>query len=456
MKKYLWLAAIVIAFVMTRLWQLDQRIIFDWDQEQFSNQIYDIVKLNKFTLLGPRVTDDLGFFLAPYFTYILVPFYLLTSLDPSALIIFMIVINSLFFIASYKIISRLFSTTHALVFLALWTFSSYHVKYDSIPWWPIYLPLGVVSVWHLLNRIRTHNRSFDWVLLGITLGFFSNMHFQFIVMGVFCTLYLFLLFRNNTTVVFAWTKVVLAVGSFLIMFTPLLLFDLRHDFLNTNLMLGYFVRSGTAAQKDLWVWREVFANTFIPYTYVRSVVMSLILGAGLIAGAWWLGKKTTDKHKKIFFTATAYLFILIPVIFAAYGKRPSEYYFMVFFPFITLVIAHLFIKLPKTIAVVLFALYVVGNVANIRYELVTNPQGLAAKKSIVMKIKERVGNNNYTISFDGPPNTDTGFKYLLKVKGMPYGLTENYPMIGVHIPEKPGDVVQQPYGITIPKQLLIQ
>ncbi|PJE63812.1 hypothetical protein COU89_01205 [Candidatus Roizmanbacteria bacterium CG10_big_fil_rev_8_21_14_0_10_45_7] len=455
MKKYI-LILIAIAFAATRFWQLDQRIIFDWDQEQFSNQIYDIITLNKFTLLGPRVTDDLGFFLAPYFTYILVPFYLLTNLDPSALIIFMVAINSLFFIASYKIISKMFSASHALGFLALWTFSSYHVKYDSIPWWPIYLPLGVVLVWYLLNRIRTKNRSLDWALLGGSLGFFSNMHFQFIVMGVFCGLYLFLMFRNNKTVVFAWTKAALAVGSFLIMFTPLLLFDLRHDFLNTNLMLGYFVRSGTATQKDMWVWREVFANTFIPYTYMRSVAVSLIIGAGLIWGAWWLGKNSTDKAKALFFTATAYLLILIPVIFAAYGKRPSEYYFMVFFPFITLVIAHLLVKLSKTIAVVLFVFYILGNMANIRYELVTNPQGLAAKKSIVMKIKERVGDNNYTISFDGPPNTDTGFKYLLKVRSMPYGLTENYSMIGVHIPAKPGDVVQQPYGITIPKQLLVK
>ena len=89
---------VFLLFAFLRFYNLERRIEFSWDQEQFSTQIREIVRDNKFTLLGPRVTDDKGFFLAPYFTYLLLPFYLTTNLHPSALVPFLYVVNTIFFV----------------------------------------------------------------------------------------------------------------------------------------------------------------------------------------------------------------------------------------------------------------------------------------------------------------------------------------------------------------------
>ena len=94
-----------------------------------------------------------------------------------------------------------------------------------------------------------------------------------------------------------------------------------------------------------------------------------------------------------------------------------------------------------------------GNIPATKQDLTRNPQGMAAKQKVVAMIQKQVGSRPFTISFDGPPNTDTGFRYLLKIRNMPYGLEDPYPMIGVHIPAFPGDVIVQPYGITIPSSL---
>ncbi len=445
------LMLVFVAFLLTRFWDIQHRIIFDWDQEQFSNQIYDIVKNGKFTLLGPRVTDDLGFFLAPYFTYLLIPFYLLTKLNPIALIPFLLCVNVAFFWGSYAVVTKLFGKNHALMFLALWTVSSYHIKYDAIPWWPVYLPLGVISTWYFLQRVARGSSMRDWVLLGITLGFFSNMHFQFALIALFVAIFIVIQAIQEKQYPFMRAGVLLV--SFLAMFLPLLLFDLRHEFLNTNLMINYFAAAGTHIPKDRWVWTEVWANALQPYTYIRSVTGSLAALVGFIVTSIWLFRSSTEPFKKNFFASSAILLLLIPLVFAVYGKRPSEYYFLVFYPFLHLTLAHLLLRIPRYLYLIVIAVLVMGNVPAARYELLPNPQGLAAKEKIVDAIAQEVGSRPYTISFDGPPNTDTGFRYLLKIRNMPYGLEDPYPMIGVHIPEQPGDIVMPPYGITIPRSL---
>ena len=140
LKKYWLLIAVFIIFAFLRFYNLDQRINFDWDQEQYSYQVEKIIK-GDITLIGPRINNDTGFFLGPYFTYILVPFYLLRNLHPTALIDFVETYNIIFFIASYLVISKLFSKKHALMFLLLWSVNSLLVVYDTLPLNPLLIPL---------------------------------------------------------------------------------------------------------------------------------------------------------------------------------------------------------------------------------------------------------------------------------------------------------------------------
>src|SRR3989344_6963139 len=120
LKKYWILIFIFLVFAYFRFYNLDQRIIFDWDQEQYSYQIKNVLENGDFTLLGPRANNDRGFFLGPYFTYLLVPFYLIRNLHPIALIDFVVTYNIAFFLVSYFVLSRLFSKNHSYMFLSLW------------------------------------------------------------------------------------------------------------------------------------------------------------------------------------------------------------------------------------------------------------------------------------------------------------------------------------------------
>ena len=436
-------------FLYIRLYNIHARIIFDWDQEQFSTQVMNILRDGKFTLLGPRVTDVRGFFLAPYFTYLLLPFYFITNLHPNALVLFVAFINALFFLLSYALIIKIFGWATAMIFLLLWTFSSYHAGYDTIPWWPIILPLGSLLTWWSLWNIYKNNVLRNWVILGLVLGIFIHMHFQFIFAWLFSLIFI-MITKPKKWYLYSMTT----FFTMMFLLVPLVIFDFRHNFLNSTLFVNYFL-NGSGEPKDLFVWHLVFTNAVEPFTHMRSTVLAWLFYALVHVAMIFVIKKEEDKFKKSFFIAAEILWIVLPFVFAVYGTRPSEYYFLIFFPFVYILLSYFATRyVRKGVIVVLLFLFVISNTARIIPLFQTNRNGMQQKDMVIRKIGMLVANTPYSVSFDGPPNMDTGFRYLLKLYRYPVSDDPHVPMIGVHIPIKPNDVRVGIYGITIPAEIL--
>ena len=448
-KKAVLFLVLFVVFLFIRLYNINARIIFDWDQEQFSTQVMNILRNGKFTLLGPRVTDVRGFFLAPYFTYLLIPFYIFTQLHPVALVLFVTCINILFFGISYKLLTKIFGWTTAMLFLLLWTFSSYHAGYDTIPWWPIMLPLGTLFTWWSLWRIYKKNTLKNWIILGLVLGIFIHMHFQFIFAYLFTTVFILMTKPKK------WYLHGMATFfTILLLLIPLVVFDFRHNFLNSTLFINYFL-NGSGEPKDLFVWQIVFTNAVQPFTYIRNSLLAWLFYVLVHIVAIYTIKKENDRFRKSFSTATETLWIALPFVFAMYGRRPSEYYFLILFPFIYILLSYFLQKyLQKSFAIGLLCLFIFTNIPQIIPLFQSNRNGMQQKDRVIQKIGMLVKNTPYSVSFDGPPNTDTGFRYLLKLYRYPVSEDLTVPMIGVHIPIKENDVQVGIYGITIPKEIL--
>ncbi|MCR4329721.1 MAG: hypothetical protein NUV65_04225 [Candidatus Roizmanbacteria bacterium] len=448
-KKTVVFLVLLAIFLYIRLYNINARIIFDWDQEQFSSQVMDILRNGKFTLLGPRVTDVRGFFLAPYFTYILIPFFAFTRLHPIALVLFVAFINILFFGLSYRLITKMFGWKTAMLFLTLWTFSAYHASYDVIPWWPIMLPLGALLTWWSLWCIYKKNTLKNWVILGLVLGFFIHMHFQFIFAYLFTAVFILIIKPKKW-----YFYSIASVLTILLLLIPLAAFDLRHNFLNSTLFINYFLK-GSGDPKDLFVWQIVFTNAVQPFTYIRNGLLAWLFYGLIHIIAVYTIRKEEDKFKKSFFLATEILWITLPFVFAAYGRRPSEYYFLILFPFVYILLSYfLQTYIQKGFIIALLCLFVLINVPQIIPLFQSNRNGMQQKDRVIRNIGVLVKNTPYSVSFDGPPNTDTGFRYLLKLYRYPVSEDPTVPMIGVHIPIKPNDFAVGIYGITIPKEIL--
>ncbi len=448
--KLLIIILIFLSFSFFRFYNLGGRIGFDWDQEQFSTQIRQIVKDKKLTLIGPRVTSDKGFFLAPYFTYLLIPFYLASNLHPSGLIFFLIFFNTAFFFISFYIIKKLFGFGQAVFFLLFWTFNSLLVNYDIVPWWPIFIPLGVLVVWLILLKLYQKNTCRQWILLGLTLGFFCNMHFQFAFLVVFSS---FFIFFSRRKIVVDIKRIVAGIFSFFATLTPLLLFDLRHKFLNMRLFFNFFTHGIDDQKLNPTIWFSVFTNLIKPLIYTDSFPITIAFYMLIFLLIFYLYRKKSGFNQS-FYLSSLLLWVIFPFIFSKYGRRPSEYYFVFLYPFIYIVIIDfIFLAKRKYIALLIGALIFFINRDSLINGLKTSNLGLYYKDKIIQELQKQTIGKKFNVSYSTPLGRDTGFKYLIDYYQIKQSGDWNDPLVQIQIPSENCEIRQGSFGLIIPQEL---
>jgi len=432
-------------FAIFRFYNLDKRIIFDWDQERDANIIKQLLVDHKLTLIGPRVVSESGFFLGPYFTYLLAPFYLLTNLHPQGLIYFIIFYNIIFFAFSYLILKKIYGLNQSLGFLFLWAINFLLVEYDVIPWNSILIPLGVVMTWLFLYRIFKNNATEDWFLLGLVLGFFVNMHFQFIFMILFSAFFLVLYQIKKKA--FDLKKIFVAKLSFLAMFIPLLIFDLRHNFINGKQFINFFFTNLNKNVFDPFAWIPVLTNFFYPLLLIKNTLLTVVFYLLLITTNVVLIKRSKNFFK-IFYLSSLILLVITPIFFILYGKRPSEYYFLYLYPFIFILLIQFFLKFKAVrILYLLVLLNLIFSYGHLKRILKVNLLGLLYKDKIVTTIKKDLGNRSSDISRDLGIGRDTGFGYLIDYYKLNKRKGKVTDQVQIRFPPQKHDLIIGEYGI---------
>ena len=449
------LLLIFFIFCFFRFYNLEKRFVFDWDQENICYSVKNIIN-GKLTLIGPRVVSEAGFFLGPYFSYLLVPFFIATKLHPKALIFFVIFANIVFFWLTFFVLKRIFNQFIAIFFLFFWTINHLLIRFDIIAWNPLLIPLGIFINLYFLKQIHKKNKLIDWVILGIILGFFFNIHFQFIFIIFFSFIFLLLLLIKKE-IQLNIKNISLFLISFVLMLSPLFLFDLRHQFLNTKAFLNFFFGSEKTLNKDFSIWWSVFGNFLKP----------LILFGDPFKNQWpakffyflnlfiliFLQKKEKG-FKKNFFQSSLILWIFFPLAFIFWGKRPAEYYFIFLYPFIYLNLIDFFIVIKKPLILIFFLfVFLISTKENIFSDLKGDYFTFYYKEKTAQIIKKKVFDKKFNISFDVPLGMNHGFNYFFDFYQIKQTSDFSDPLIEVRIPPKKNDIVINKIGIKIPQEL---
>lgn len=439
-------------FIYTRFTNFIYRITFGWDQNQFSQDIWNLLINHKISLLGPRVNNDLGFFLAPYFTFILAPFYILTNMHPNALYIFVTLIVICFLCVLFYVLSHIFSIKHAIFIFALWSLSYVMQVFDIIAWWPIVIPIGSFASLFFIDYLYKNPKKLQiWILFGIVSGLFFHMHFQYILViaiNIFAIIYLYGIKKIKIIHFFTY------LFSYALSFFPLLIFDLRHNFLNTRLFYSFFT-SKPELEKDLLAFVPVLNNFLKPFLILDTFTVFVVFLIFCILSGIFLFNKSSGS-KRMIFLCSSLLIVLTIIIFSYYGKRPSEYYFVFLLPYILINISSIFIyfKLEKVLIVGIFLL-------SILYMPQYNNNTIVDGKSIyfidktVQYLEKKIGKTGYNVSFEKDSN-DAGFKYFFTLYDFKFtGNMEKDPLVGISVyHDKPYTAVFGSYAIYIPKKLL--
>jgi hypothetical protein len=158
---------------------------------------------------------------------------------------------------------------------------------------------------------------------------------------------------------------------------------------------------------------------------------------------------------KCFYAGLIVLWSLFPVLFAIYGRRPSEYYFLFLYPFIYIVIAEFFYTIKKIqLLLMICIMLLVANFNLLQFNLKTDYYSLKYKDELIRKLAQNLKGKVFNLSYTTALTTDYGFRYLVDYYQIkPTGNWKD-PLVQIQIPvDKKSSIKVAKMGVIIPKEL---
>ncbi|MBI4004970.1 glycosyltransferase family 39 protein [Candidatus Roizmanbacteria bacterium] len=315
--------------IFARLHRINDLAVFLADQASDSTAVLNILH-GKLTLLGP-ITSIGGFYNGPIVYYLMLPFYWMFRGDPIAGTVFQTTLSVATIPLVYFLGKKVMNTTAGLFAAFLFAISPLMIDYgraafNSYP--AIFFSVLILLIFiSLLERFSLRNT----LILGIFIGFIIQMHY-FTLSLLLLTLLYPLLFRNRLRSHQYYGILLLGVITGL---TPFLMFELRHQFLNTQLFLNYMMSSQESMRSliySLEVWPRVAGQLLFAGNFSIGIVIMVLTAC--TTGYLYKHGKANKQTMSVLLT----LFALVFAIGVIYGRIMQSHYIISFhIPIIILV-----------------------------------------------------------------------------------------------------------------------
>jgi len=400
-KSNLFLIILVSFFALFfSLLKLNNGYTFDWDQSDDASKVLSIIQQRKPLLIGPRVSNDNGFFVGPYHYYFLLPFFLLTKGDPIAGAYAVIFINILTTIISFLLISKISNQKIALL-------SSFLISIclGKTCWSVMYGPLIAIVAFYICYQAV--NNKFYFPLAMLFAGFISNIHLVPASL-VPIIIFSFFLSKNKPKL----KEVFLGIIFFCVPFVPLITFDLRHNFLNLNkLALMIFGNSNTFEVTTKYVWLRSFWRSLNIFDLFPIILERLFFLSLLIISPFFF----KDKKNKVLVS----VWILFPLlILSQYKGAISEYYYGMVIALIPFFLSFILLKIINK-KIFIFLLVFILFLISINSIISQNSSTITLddKKAIVSYLINQKQDQPFNLSYETDIGFDFGFNYLFNYYG---------------------------------------
>lgn len=243
------LATILLIGAFLRLYKISEYMTFLGDEGR------DVIIVRRFLveahppLIG-AVTSIGNMYLGPLYYYMMAPALLIANFSPvgPSIMVALLGVATIFLV--WFVASEWFGKIAAAVAAGLYAIAPTVIIHSRSSWNPNIMPffalLSIYSIWRVWKK-----QEFKWlIVLGISYAFVLQSHYLGLLLVPVLFLFWILTFRNLTT-----KSVTLLIGNFLrnsliglVIFaglmSPLLIFDLRHNFQNFNSIKKFSVESG--------------------------------------------------------------------------------------------------------------------------------------------------------------------------------------------------------------------
>lgn len=434
-QKLLLILVILIA-VLFRTYNITNLHPFNHDADLYSFIVKDIVIDKHIRLIG-QLTSTEGVFIGPLFYYLLSPFFLITGMDPIGAVFFMSFIAIFGVWSIYFIFKNLFDFRTGLIAAFLLSVLPIWVGLDR--WVVPTVTVNIWCLWYFYSLANILKGKTKYLVLSLFLiGLIWHVHMALAPLTVLVIPALLLSRKNPGLKI--WS---LAVTAFLIPMIPFIIFDLRHNFIQTQNVINSF---GEHSQLGLLKKIRKVLNTGLSQS---DLVKLIIFASPLIL------YRIKALNLKLLIIIYAWIFTIIS-FFTLSSKDVSEYYFTNIQTVILILEVYLLNRILKTkkygvlltgIILTIVFIYSLYNLLNIK----SHKSGYIEKREVSQFIKENAAAQGlpcYSVTYIIGSGDNTGFRYLFWVYGLKLQKpAEGIPNYTIVIPHKLStDSVSRAFG----------
>jgi len=411
------LVTTLIAGVFLRFYKLSGFTTFLGDQGRDAIILKRIITLEHFPAIGAPTSIG-QVYLGPFYYYFIAPWLLFFRYHPIGPVVGVAIFSSLYMLINYFIVKELVDKKTALVSTVFLSFSSVLIELSRFSWNPNLLPLfTLLTIYFFIKSVRSH-RWYFFALTGAFLSFSIQLHYLalFILptIGVIYGSYLIRNLKNIKKIVFNFLLFTL---NFSIFSSPLIIFDLRHQFLNSKNFIKLFQESGTGLGTKINSLFDSFyyLNFYSFHINLNKFLVYLLLFFLIIAYITLYKQKSQIKTFLLFFLLTIFFMSL-------YSGQKHPHYFGVLYPMYYVIVAYFLafsqdFSLGKILLILFVSGFVFLNFQKYPY-FYNSPNNQIDHAKKVANFLNRVITDkkfNFAVQPDGDP--EDSYLYFLELEG---------------------------------------
>lgn len=461
-KEFLILVLLLGLTAFLRFYRLPEYMTFLGDEGRDVLIIKKLLVEHHLPFIGPPTSIG-NIYLGPLYYYMMAVPMAIFWLNPVAAAYQVAIIGTLTVWLIYHLASQWFSKQAGLVAAFLYSISPVNIIYSRSSWNPNPAPFfALLAIFGLYKLNQTGN--FHWLILtGIALAFAVQMHYlALILIPIVAILWLHQIIYGRyrkRKLVNTRSGTILAILIFLILMSPLALFDLKHNFMNFHALQNFFgnrestvnLNPVNSLTRIVPLYRDsLIASYLAAHDQILTVITSI---AVLIPLILFLGRRIKNG-----LLSWPYLMLSIWLVgallgLALYKQNIYDHYlgFVNPVPFILLGSFYSLVffysgPAKRLVQILAMALIVVLAIFNLQKSLLLSPPNnqLQRTQDIARYVIEKSANQPFNFALIAKNNYDAAYQFYLDMYGhkpaqIPFDITEQLFVVCE-------DLVCQPIG----------
>lgn len=404
-----------------RLYRLEDLMTYLGDEGRDMLIVMDIVKGVNFPFIGPP-TSIAELYLGPLYYYFITPFAWAYGMNPIGPTIFVVLLGIITIPLIYYVTKEIFNKNAGIIAAILYTISPLTVQFSRSSWNPNPLPFFSLLLILFLFKFWQKKQPKFLYLCIITFSIMLQLHYIVLLLIPFLIVLIALIGRRNLNI----KSILISLVIFFLFLSPLILFDLKHNFLNFQGILTIFKgRAGEGfSLYDLFSRSRDRLRQLIALFFgfqERELITNTI---SIIILTLSLYKLIVKKGYKNIIIFGSFIWGIIMVGLYRHSFYPHYLGFLFPLPAILIAIAISWCIqkniILKILSLLLFAM-LIWKMLNVTWIYLSRPPVLNVKlvEKIVRQIQQQSNNEEFNFALLANNNYDYSYRYFFKLWNIP-------------------------------------